>query len=331
MQVVKLLATVALVGCVDLNDDTDKDGDTDDTDDPSDTDDSGTAGSCSVHLTDVNPTDGAVGVYYRDPLVLSFDGDGLAADIRVADSAGAAVDTSEAWQDGNVQVWVYADLQGGATYDLAVTIEGCDYATSFTTSDIGKPLSVAVEELEGRTYTFALNEANITTPSIIEGFDDTYFTMPLLFMVTQADTSTVTLLGAPGEGAKGNYAQTVSEATWSFPAADFTELPYFVTHSDYIELGYNGTPIPIYDFSFEGVFASDGTSIEAGAVGGLVDTREMYAFLGLPENPEAICDYASGFGVYCEACPDGNEYCLDVVGEDITAPQQSGLVLVEVP
>lgn len=328
MQVAKTLAALALFGCVDLSDDTQKDGDTSGSED-TDTD-SGTGTDCSVHLTDVNPADGAVGVYYRDPLVLSFDGDGTAADIRVTDSAGADVATSEAWQDGNVQVWVYAELEGAQSYDLAVTIEGCSYATGFTTSDIGTPLTIAPGDLEGRTYTFALNEANITTPSIIEGFDDDYFTQPLLFMVTQADTATVTLLGAPGEGESGSYSQVADEPTWDFPAADFTELPYFVTYSDYIELSYQGTPIPIYGFTFEGVFSSDGSSIEAGAVGGLVDTREMYAFLGLPENPEAICDYASSFGVYCEACPDGNDYCLTVVGEDITAPYQSGLTLTEV-
>ncbi len=327
MQVVRLMPLFALLACPGPDTNATKDSG-----DPSgNPDDSGDTGAnCEVHLTSISPTDGAVSVFYRDLLVLSFDGDGSAATIAVTDDAGTAVAVTEAWQDGNVQVWLDAELSAATTYDVAVSLCGNDYATSFTTSDVGKPLEVQYESMVGRTYAFSLNEANITTPSIIEGFDDDYFTQPLLFMIQEADESGVTFLGAPGVKDGSTYSQDTEAPTWDFPAADFTEQPYFETHADYIELAYRGTPIPISDFAFTGVFLADGSAIVEATVEGLVDTREMYEFLGLPENPEAICDYASGFGVYCEECPDGNAYCLYLVGEDITANEQAGLTLTVV-
>ena len=58
---------------------------------------------------------------------------------------------------------------------------------------------------------------------------------------------------------------------------------------------------------------------------GLVDTRDWGPLMGLPDEPDAVCGFAETFGVYCEACGDGEELCLFIIGEDIYAEYQEGV------
>ena len=295
------------------------------------TGDSG-SGSCGVHLTSLDPADGGVGVYYRDPITLSFDGDASAALIEVRDPSGTAAAMAPTWSDGNVQVTLAGVLAPSTSYTIHVEL--CDVTTdsAFMTSDVGTPLAVGNDELVGRTFSFAIADAEITEPSVLEMFDDGALVAPLGFEVEQADDSTLTLLGALCAFDGGETVQVSDMDTWDFPAADFTQSPYFETATDYISLDYLGYPIPLYDFAFSGNFNADGTAIVKGRVEGLVDTRSLGPLFNLDDSPDAVCVLAGDVGVYCTPCPsDSEEYCLFVVGEDITAPWVEGLDIEAYP
>ena len=38
----------------------------------------------------------------------------------------------------------------------------------------------------------------------------------------------------------------------------------------------------------------------------------MGPLLDLADEPNAVCEYGAGFGLVCEPCPDGDEYCLTI-------------------
>ena len=206
-----------------------------------------------------------------------------------------------------------------------------DNATELmSTSSLGSPLTVAPEDLLGNTYEFRLsNDAEITEPAFLDVMAASYLNVPLLFGVSAVDATSLTLIGSLGTQADdGSYSQDVGDV-WHFPACDFSTAPFFSTVADLITLTYNGTDIPIEQFTLEGTFAPDGSSIEHGVATGNVDSRNLGPLVGQPDEPGAICNLASDLGVKCVPCADGEPYCLYMVAEQISAEMAEGLTLVD--
>jgi hypothetical protein len=325
---------VTLVACKDetvKTDPTDT-GAIEDTADTADTVDTSTG--CEVAFSGVNVTNGATGVYYRDTFVVSFDGDAEAvgATVTIADGNGAAADTAITWAEGGVQASVTGVLRPETTYAMTVSVCGVDATTSFTTSSLGNELTLAPADLVGDTYVFRLSDSVITQPRFLDAVADSFLTVPILITVAAADESSIELLGALGELLNnGSYRQYSGEPTWSFPAADFTESPYFEAAADRIVLPYAGIDIPVEDFTLSGTFTADGSSLSEAIVTGLGDSRNMGALLGQEGNPNAMCDVAAAAGVSCEPCGDGEPYCLYIVAEQIDATQVPGVTVTPVP
>ncbi len=300
------------------------------TGDPDDT------ASCSAALTAVDPAEGGVDVYYRRAVTLSFDGDGSAALIQVLDPAGADVGMIPTWQAGNNMVVLEGGLSPSTAYTVHVELCGITNETHFTTSSDGSPLTIGVDELIGRTYSFALADAEITEPAVLEMFDDTKLVTPLGFMVQNADATMVELLGGVLSRKDGLLVQTDETDTWDFPASDFTAQPYFTTYIDslaivYSDDGVDKVTIQLYKFTLDGIFAPDGSAITHAHVDTLVDVRNLGPLFNLEDTPTAVCEFAADFAVYCVACPDEVEACLYTIGEDIYAPWIEELTLTPYP
>jgi hypothetical protein len=295
--------------------------------------DSGDDPVCEVHLIAVSPNPDAVGVYYRDPILLSFDGDGSSAVFSVTDAEGGAVALAETWGTGNNMVTLSGVLAANTTYSVDVDLCGAQSQTHFTTSSLGD-LDIPAADLQGRTYSFALKDAEIIEPAVLEAFDDAKLVTPLGFMVESATDSELEFLGAVCENEFGEVVQLPKTATWDFPTADFSAAPYFTIGIDEMVIIYEDssvgvprTEIVLYNFAFEGSFAADGTSIEHGAIDTLVDSRGLGPLFNLEDTDGAVCDFAGDFGVLCTACPDGEPYCLHTIGVDLSAPWIEGLTL----
>lgn len=310
-------------------------GDPNDTDDPIGDDtadpdtDTDTDVPCEASFYSVDPVDGAGDVYYRAPIVVSFEGDAGSATFSLTDAGGADVAFDAAWSDGNVQATLTTVLAAETTYTLTVDVCGVTTTTTFTTSSLGKPLEVDPASLVGNTYVWRLSDADITEPSFLDFVANTYLTVPLLITVTAADDTTIDLLGGLGYlEDDGSYTQQMGEETWDFPSGDFAAQPYFEAYAELITITYSGTPIPIEQFHLSGTFTADGTRIEKGVGSGLGDSRYMGPLLGLPEDDlGAICEIAAEAGVECEPCADGEPYCIYIVAEEISAVVEEGLVL----
>lgn len=295
--------------------------------------DSGTP--CVMAATGVSPETGATGVYYRDPLQATFtDGAVDVASFTLVDAAGNAGTIEEiTWSEGYVQATLSVVLEPSTTYTLTAAACETSVSTTFTTSDLGTALSLPASDLIGRTYMFRLSEdADITEPPFLEAVAGSYLSVPLLFGVTDANDSIIDLLGALGyHESTGEYVQVEGDTTWDFPAADFTEAPYFEAEAERIVITYQGVDIPIENFHLAGTFSADGTQIAEGTATGLGDSRYLGALMGRDDEPGAICEIAEAAGVYCTECSDGEPWCLYIVAENITADWEEGLTLVPYP
>lgn len=326
------IVLLALVAC---NKDKDS-GATGDTD-PLGTDDSGTTPTgedCTTTVLSSTPEDGEADVYYRTVFTVSFEGDGQTdgATFAVTDSMGGSPPiTDVVWADGGVQVMFRADLAPMTTYTLSTSVCAATTTASFTTNEIGAPLSEGNASLTGRTYVTRLSDATIVDPAILDPLLGQYLTVPLLFEVSAADDSTIDLLGALGyQESDGSFTQLTDLPTWDFPAGDFTDTPYFFAQAASITIMYGDIPIPIEDFTLEGSFTADGTQITYGRATGLGDSRYLGELVNQPGVESAVCDLAGAMGVYCEACADGEMYCLHIIAEGIEADYEEGLDVVEV-
>ena len=324
---------VILLGCPE-QESTDKNGDTaagpDETGGPDDT------GACASRLTSVDPAEGGVGVYYRDLVTLSFDGDGSTAAISVLDSTGTDAGMTPTWAAGNNMVTLEGGLFPSTDYTVHIELCGLTTETHFSTSADGSPLTIPVEDLIGRTYAFALADAEITEPAVLEMFDDSKLVTPLGFMVLTADATSLELLGGVLIRDEGDLFQAAKTDTWDFPASAFDEQPFFSTYIDSLAIVYSDggstkTTIQLYNFTLDGVFSADGSAITHGNVDTLVDTRNLGPLFGQGEALDAVCLFAETFAVYCIACPDDEMYCLHTIGEDIYAPWVEGLELEPYP
>ncbi len=331
------LVFVALSACTPKStdapaDDTSTPGVDDDTGGGGDSGGNTDPGPCTTTVLGTEPAADSVDVYYRSPLVVSFDADGSAATFTLTDAGGGATPFTRTWTDGNVQAVLDVELAGHTVYTLAVDLCGVVTESSFTTSDLGSPLTIDPAELAGRTYSWRLSDAQITTPTFLNAIADAYLTTPILIAVTAADTATIDMIGGLGYLTDvGALEQQPTSTTWDFPAGDFTKSPYFEAYADLISISIRGTSIPVEGFHFSGTFSADGSTIAEGIGAGLGDTRNIGTILG-SDDPNAVCDLAEASGLACEPCgSDGEPYCLPIVAEHITAEWEPTITLVVVP
>lgn len=311
-------------------DDTGTPTDTSDTDtNDTDTDTVDTSVPCETVAIATTPDDGTTDFYYRDTLGVTFSDDASGATIKLLDGAGAEVASTINWGDGNFQAEVVPNepLDGDAAYQLH--IEVCEYTGDvlFTTSSYGLPLAEEAAGLVGSTYVLDLSKADILQPEGLGYLLAAYLTEPILLGVDHADESVIGLVGAQGyKKNDGTYKQVGAEV-WLFPDADFTSSPYFAASTPAISIDYSDVAIPIENFSLAGTFAADGSRIGGGWASGLGDTRNMGPLLALGDEPDAVCTLMSALSLSCEACADGEPYCVFLEVEFDEAPLAEGLTI----
>ena len=294
--------------------------------------DTGTA--CDVEVLQVTPESGATNVYWRDDIRVVFADYAAPASITLTSAGGVVVDTNLSWDDVRMNVRIVpADaLEASTTYTVA--IEGCGDPTSFefTTGAWGSPLTIDVSELIGRVYNVDLAGADYEKPEGLGTLLGLYLTEPLLFQVTGVTETTITLMGAQGklDGQTGEIVQNRAFRTWDFGTVSFADNPFFGATSPGIVIDYDGSVIPMHNFYVGGTFSEDGTELGGAMASGYGDTRDMGPLMQLGDDPDAVCDFAAGLGLECVACPDGNNWCLEIEAHFDDAEWLEGLDLVEV-
>mgnify|MGYP003950594865 CR=1 FL=1 len=297
-------------------------------------DDTDTEEPCETAVVETTPQSGQTGVYYRDSIEVVFDDDGSSSSIVLYDPEEVVVEAEISWGDGNLKATITPTdaLEASTAYMLEVEICQSTTLVAFETDDFGSDLDYEPEDLIGLTFNFDLGGADYEEPEGLGAVIGLYLSQPLLIGVTDASADSISLLGAQGivDDVTAEVTQDEDFGTWDFGAADFTSNPYFSSDTDEIIIDYNGYEIPIYYFQLKGTFSSDATSIGGGHAEGLADSRNMGPLIEQGDDPNAVCELADSLGLECEACPDGEVYCMTLIANFDEATLEPGLMLTEI-
>jgi len=293
-------------------------------DDATSTDDSA-APACTVTVEETVPADGATDAHYRGAVefVLS-DPDPLAT---VEASFPGTLTRSE---DGETLSYAPdAPLTPNTAYTATLSYCNGTHDVAFTTSADGGPVT-DVDGLIGRTYSFDLAAARIVSPEGMNLVLSSVPQQPLLIGVLAIDGDTLDLIEGASVADGDVQAQDYCLATTDLPGADFAASPYFRLEADSATVSVGGAPVTVTGMVITGTFGADGTYLAGGTLSGLLDTRNMGVLVGDVGNPSAACDLMVQAGIRCGDCPDGGRYCLDLVADQILAPELPGFTMASV-
>ena len=322
-RLITLIGLVAAAGC------SSKDGD----------DDSGSAGAggdatpgCEVEQVEPSYPEADGGeFYYRGHVEFVFDGIDEDATLTVADGAGTAVDGATSWEDNVISFAPTAPLAPSTGYAATLTHCGGESTIQFMTTSLGTPLDEGVD-LVGKSYVVNLDSARFVKPAGVGGLLLGLLEQYILLGVSGVTDTEIEMLGAISKS-KEDPSQDTCEPSINFPtAADFTTAPFFSVGPESTELSVAGVSVVINDLMIAGDFAADGSYIGGAILAGLLDARDLAGVLvdnGLieDEDPGAVCDLIATFGVLCEACSDGEDYCLSIYVDQITAMEEDETLL----
>ena len=289
--------------------------------------------TCEDVVVDVEP-DGSGAWYWRDPATVRVaTGNQEAYSARLLDSLGLVVPTSTTWADTGLAFTVEVEGHFAPTTDYSLEVTDCTGATKwpFSTSALGAPLTAGSSSLQGNTYMVDFSQATWLEPAGFGTVLAVYFDKPVLIGVEWADDGMLDLMGSQGVVSEsGILYQNIQDPTWDFPAAPFSEAPYFLANSDVVVVTFSDVDVPLNHFAISGTFSADGTTLGGAVATGLGDTRNMGVLVGEGDDPNAICVLASRLGALCEACPDGEPYCMAMYATDVEGTLRPELELVKI-
>ncbi|MEC7946770.1 MAG: Ig-like domain-containing protein [Myxococcota bacterium] len=281
---------------------------------------------CLVEVVDVSPADGAADHDYRAPLVFTLDGAAPGAVLSVVDEAGSPVAGRTEPGDGDT-TWTFRpdpELLPETAYIATLsfcgnTDEPASVSVAFTTMPLVDPFTC---DLTGRTFWVDLQTATWTEPAgvaplLLGGLDN-----DILLGVARHEGAEIEIFGGADDGAR---AQDFCQATWAFPAGDFSLAPSFSVGPEDTAVSFNGFPVTMEQLAIHGDFSADCTSLEDAHLTAQIDVRTIKELVGEllgVDEPDTICTLMAGFGTSCDACPsDGEPYCIPVEVADATGAE----------
>lgn len=273
-------------------------------------DDTATPEACTVLVEGHLPAEGATDAYHRGPFEFQ-----LSAPDPTAVATAAFAGTSSRSEDNTIVYYTpTTPLSQGESYTVDLSWCGGTDTLSFTTSDLGAPLT---SDLVGRTWAFDLGQARIVTPEGMVAVLNLFPAEPLLLGVTATSDTEIAII--EGTGFLDALEQDYCAATTELPPGDFTEAPYFSVAAETASVQVGGVPVIVRDVTITGTFAADGSYVGGGTLESILDTRPLAPLVGGDE-PGAACDTMISLGIRCEACPtDSEPYCIHLVADQITA------------
>lgn len=275
---------------------------------------------CSAQIVQTSPAANEAEWYWRDPATVWVDGFHEVYDARVIDLGGAPVGTTLEWADDYLTFKV--QFTKGLTPDSQYLLEVTDCLGTrqvpFFTSSLGYPIIGGPGVLAGRVFDMRLDEGEFIEPGGMSAFLSPYLGDPILLQVQYANEEYIDFTGTQGYVDLFGDVQQSTGGLWNFPVSPFESSPYFEIHGDNVVLEILGYELAVEGFGLTGTFSPDATKFEGATLGGMLDTRTAGALIGQPNNEAAFCMAATAFGLSCEPCNDGLEFCMEVLVEDLT-------------
>jgi len=307
------IAALSLIGCSGT-----KDGD------------SGSGGStgttgpqgCTVTIDATYPEADQADWFYRSAVEAYINEADASATISLSSDAGD-VSGSMSTDDDGLRLIFTPDAPLSPSTSYTMNISTCDgeggASISFMTSELGTPIEC---DLSGKAYRVDLASARFVKPDpavaslLFDALED-----DILIGVSEQGDAELQMLGALSDGIGGqqNYCYPSIE----FPTAAAFEDPFFSVGPADTTLNVADVSVTISQLGISGAFAPDCTYFGGGRLTGELDARVLGPLVGEllgEEDPDAICQLLTTFGVVCEACSsDGAEYCAAIEVVDIAA------------
>ena len=308
------VAALALVGC-----NGDKDNTGTDTGAGTGGDD---GGGCTTEVAPGYPAAGDANFYYRSALDASLtNGDGSEVMV-LKDAAGAEVAGTSA-SDGSTVTFTPSDALAPST-EYSVEITTCasePVAYSFATGALGTPTDGC--DLTGQRYIVDLQNARFLEPAGVAELLLGQLEDDIMLTATAVSETEIEMIGALGQdGVQDECTESLND----FPAATYSD-PHFELGPQDTPLNVAGIEITIADLFISGDFASDCSGFGGGTLAGQLDARTLAPLLGDLlgiTDPDEVCATLTGFGVTCGPCTDGENYCVDVLVDQLNAEGAEG-------
>lgn len=281
--------------------------------------------TCVIIVKSVYPADGSTDGYYR-----------AAIDFELSNPDPTAVITTDipgtqgTSEDGKHILWTPdAPLAPETSYSATLDFCGGSESTTFTTSVAGNALTDA-EALVGNLYQMDLRTAHVTAPPGLGEVLLEQLSAILLLGVDGPVGSTLPMTGAASK--ENETTQDYCNLTVPLDDVDFSGSPDLSVRNDQFTLYAVGTAIDVFDLAIDGTFLPDGSAMAGVSFSGTIDTRPLAPYVDDGDGSEAaICELAVNFNTSCVVCPsDGQEFCLELAADRITAPLDAAATLVEV-
>lgn len=271
---------------------------------------------CDVTISKTFPAANATDAYYRGTVEFTLTKPDESATVT-SDVAGTTT-TSE---DGLTIVFTPdAPLSPSTSYTFTLHYCGGDAPLTFTTSALGTPVTDPASTIKGSSYLLDLKDARVTEPagvgdllaSNLDGVD-------IYVNVTDLSDTKVKMIGAMGNPDAASPTQDWCSRTIDFPEADFSAAPHFELGGEgKTTISVAGYAVDIQNLHIAGDFSADGSYFGGGTLSGTIDTRPLDQAL-MEGDEGAICNLAGSIGATCQACDDGQPFCLTLKADSITA------------
>ncbi len=287
--------------------------------------DTATSDACGVTIDRTTPASGATNAYYRGTIEFELSDADPTATV-VTDIAG----TQTFSEDGETVIFTpTAPLSPSTDYTVTLNYCGGSADVAFRTSDLGTSVT-DTDGLVGKAFALDLAAARIVEPAGIGAVLSSYLTQDILVGISGVSGNQIQMIGAIGAEGAEPPVQNYCDPTIPFPTADFSSAPFFSIGPADTTLNVAGFAITIGDLNITGTIAPDGSYFGGGTLSGTIDTRPLAPLLDDSGNEGAICDLAVSFGVTCEPCADGMNFCLNLVADQIVATGVSTGPVVEI-
>lgn len=317
-----MLSALTLVGC---NKDKDATGD--------DTGGDTNVPTCTVEISETVPAQDE-SFYYRGTLEVYFTEADDTATVTLADSAGTAVSGTSSWSEDGTVLYFTPDSALAPSTSYTLTIDYCAGSpdVSFMTSELGAEASTS--DLTGKAYTIDLASARFIEPEGIGSILGDLLEQNILVGVVSATDTDLEMIGAISVA--GTTEQDVCAASIDFPAADFSENPFFSVGPEDTTIAVAGYSATIHGLEISGAFAPDLSYFGGGKLAGTIDSRDLATIPDLADltgcdgtSDSCLCEFIAGTGLAnCSACDDGEPLCLTLLADQIVAEEIDGSLSV---
>jgi len=284
----------------------------------------------TITITETTPISGASDFFIADSISFELTAEDPSASISLS-SADGDVAGSSSVDGATVTFTPDAMLVPSTEYTASLTYCGDTNPVdvAFTTSDLGSAVS---DSLAGKTFAVDIGSGTFVQPPGVGALIGEVFSNNILLGIKDDQGGELAIRGAlsiENEMDQDMCTETLEE----FPAADFSNNPFFEIPEGDVTLSVAGVTATIYGLNVSGVFSPDGSYFGGGELRGALDARDLVSVvgeLGLEvSSADEICDLVAGFGVPCEPCADGEDYCVGIEVVDLVA-NETGTELVQV-